>query len=196
MQRLHSTAARRAMAMAGGVSRALSGLCRGPCPASPGGHHGLAHEPGEDRESEVRTTPQQAYEKGLLGKSLLLVAKGICPAGLRGASPCPTPPLTEATPSGQNLPPSRALGSYCSYPYPSRQNSLSGDRGKSSGRHQAGLRPYILGKGPSGSLLPILQPRPCPLAPQPSFLRAEHPGWGPGIPAGFAAPSSGSRAGI
>lgn len=65
-QRLHSTAARRAMAAAGDVFGALSGLCRGPCPASPGGHHSLAHQPGEDRESEGGH-PSQAVEKGLAG---------------------------------------------------------------------------------------------------------------------------------
>lgn len=121
MQRLHSTAARRAMAMAGGVSKALSGLCRGPCPSSPGGHHSLGHQPGEDRESEVEATPQQAQDKGLLGHSLLLVAKSIWSAGPREASPSPAPPLMEAVPCGQRLPPLQGLWLMLySHPHPSR----------------------------------------------------------------------------
>ena len=80
MQRLHSTAARRAMAAARGGSGALSVLCGGPCPASAGGHHGLAHQPGEKRESEAGARPQQTQEEVRLGWSPLL-------AGGRGLPP-------------------------------------------------------------------------------------------------------------
>ena len=52
-QRLQSAAARRAMVAARDACSALSGLCRGPRPASPGGHRGLVHQPVEDRESEA-----------------------------------------------------------------------------------------------------------------------------------------------
>lgn len=113
MQRLHSTAARRAMAAAGCVFKALSGLCGGPRATSPGGRHSLAHQPGGNREGEAGAVPQKAQKEGCLGHSLLLVAKGIHPAAPRGSSPDPAPPLTEATPSNQRLPTARASGSHC-----------------------------------------------------------------------------------
>lgn len=104
MQRLHSTAARRAMVATGRVFEALSGLCGGPRATLPGGRHSLAHQPGGNREGEARAVPQKAQKEGCLGHSLLLVAKGIHPAAPRGAGPDPAPPVTEATPSSQRLP--------------------------------------------------------------------------------------------
>lgn len=75
MQRLHSTAARRAMVAAGREFEALSGLCGEPRATSPGERHALAHQPGENREGEAGAIPQKAQKEGCWGHSLLLVAK-------------------------------------------------------------------------------------------------------------------------
>lgn len=119
MQRLHSTAARRAMAAAGRVFEALSGLCEEPRATSPS-ERALAHQPGENREGEAGAIPQKAQKEGCWGHSPKLVVTGIHPAAPRGAGPDPAPPRTEATLSSQRLPTARASGSHCT-PTPPQQ---------------------------------------------------------------------------
>lgn len=109
MQRLHSTAARRAMAAAGDVFGALSGLCGGPCPASPGGHRSLAHQPGEDRESEVGAIPRRPWRRGLQARE--------GPVRIQHFHRQKPRPLARS-----------CRGSLCFHPDPSRQNSPLGDR--------------------------------------------------------------------
>lgn len=68
-----------------------------------------------------------------MGHSILLVAKGICPAAQRGTSPGPASPLTEASPSSQRLP-ACDQGLWLmlhSHPNPNRQFHLSGHLGTS-----------------------------------------------------------------